>query len=106
MGTKNDVTVITRLETEAAEPKLKRPSLYKVVVFNDNYTPMFFVVEVFKRFFSMGEAQAVQMMWQVHIVGKATCGTYSFDVAETKVAQVNNYSQANQHPLLCGMEAA
>lgn len=106
MGTQNSLTVVTDLLVAEARPKLKRPTLYKVVLLNDDYTPMVFVVEVLERFFGMTEGLAVQLMWRVHRNGKAVCGIYSFDIAETKVSQVNGYSQANEYPLLCGMEAA
>jgi ATP-dependent Clp protease adaptor protein ClpS len=91
---------------EPVKPKLKRPPLYKVVLVNDDYTPMEFVVEVLERFFSMNREKATQIMLHVHTRGKGVCGIYTRDVAETKVAQVNEYSRTHQHPLLCAMEAA
>lgn len=94
------------LSVEEAKPKLKRPPLYRVVLLNDDYTPMEFVVEVLERFFSMGRSQATQVMLQVHTQGKGACGVYSRDIAETKVALVNDFSRQHQHPLLCTMEEA
>ncbi len=86
-------------------PKLKKPRKYKVILLNDDYTPMDFVVEVLKEFFFMNQAQAIQVMLQVHNQGKGICGIYTRDVAETKVAQVNEYARSHQYPLLCTMEA-
>jgi ATP-dependent Clp protease adaptor protein ClpS len=87
-----------------AKPALKKPRLYKVLLLNDDYTPMDFVVEVLKSFFSMDESAAVQVMLQVHLQGKGICGLFTRDIAETKVAQVNDYARKNEHPLLCSME--
>ena len=89
----------------SAKPKLKRPPMYKVMLLNDDYTPMDFVVEILEDFFSMSREQATHVMLTVHLQGKAVCGTYTRDVAETKAAQVNQYSRENQHPLLCEIEA-
>jgi len=83
---------------------VKLPRKYKVVLLNDDYTPMDFVVEVLKRFFHLNEEIAVQVMLQVHIQGKGVCGVFTRDIAETKVAQVNDYAKMNQHPLLSSME--
>ena len=94
------------LAVEAVKPKLKRPPLYKVVLLNDDYTPMEFVVEVLQIFFGMDRQKATQIMLHVHTRGKGVCGVYSHDIAETKVMQVNNYSREHQHPLLCVMEEA
>ena len=88
------------------KPKLKRPPLYKVIMLNDDYTPMEFVVEILERFFGMNREKATQVMLTVHTQGKATCGIFSRDVAETKAAQVNQYSRENEHPLLCEIEAS
>jgi len=92
------------LAVQEAEPKLKRPPLYKVVLLNDDFTPMDFVVEVLKYFFSMSEEKATQVMLHVHTKGIGVCGVFSKDVAETKVRLVNDYSRQHQHPLLCSME--
>jgi len=94
------------LALEEAKPKLKRPPLYKVVLLNDDYTPMEFVVHVLEQFFSMHREKAVRIMLQVHTQGRGVCGVYTREIAETKVAQVNDYSRENQHPLLCTMEHA
>lgn len=91
---------------EEARPKLKRPSMYKVVMMNDDYTPMDFVIEILEVFFGMGEEQATQIMLKVHNEGKAVCGVFTRDIAETKAAQVNQYAQENEHPLLCEIEVA
>jgi len=89
---------------EEVKPKLKQPPLYKVIILNDDYTPMDFVVEVLQRFFGMDQEKATQIMMHVHTRGIGVCGVYTRDVAETKVHQVNNFSRENQHPLLCTME--
>lgn len=81
--------------------KQKPPSMYQVIILNDDFTPMDFVVEVLEKFFSMSTEQATQVMLMVHTQGKAVCGTYSKDIAETKALQVNEYSREFQHPLLC-----
>ena len=89
-----------------AEPKLKKPPLYKVVLLNDDYTPMEFVVDVLQMFFGMNREKATQIMLAVHTMGKATCGIFPRDIAETKSAQVNQYAQENQHPLVSEIEVA
>jgi ATP-dependent Clp protease adaptor protein ClpS len=91
---------------QEAKPKLKRPPLYKVILLNDDFTPMEFVVEVLKNFFGMSEEKATQVMLHVHTRGIGVCGVFSKDVAETKVRLVNDYSRQHQHPLLCAMEEA
>jgi len=87
-----------------AKPILKRPPLYKVVLLNDDFTPMDFVIEVLMDFFAMTEETATRVMLQIHTQGIGVCGTYSKDVAETKVIIVNEYSREHQHPLMCAME--
>jgi len=87
-----------------AEPKLKRPPLYRVVLINDDFTPMEFVVEVLETVFGMERGKATRVMLEVHTRGKGICGTFSFEIAETKVAQVTSIAQQQQHPLLCTME--
>ena len=87
-----------------AKPKTKRPSLYKVLLLNDDYTPMEFVVYVLQRFFNMDQGRAVDIMLTVHTRGVAVVGVYPFEVAETKVTQVMDCAQSNQHPLQCTME--
>ena len=94
------------LAVQEAKPKVKRPPLYNVVLLNDDYTPMEFVVHILEYFFLLQREKAVRVMLQVHTEGKGVCGTYSREIAETKVANVNNYSRENQHPLVCVMEYA
>ncbi len=86
------------------EPKTKRPSLYKVLLLNDDYTPMDFVVYILERFFNKPTEEANRIMWHVHQRGVGICGVYTYEVAETKVAQVTNFSRQHQHPLQCTME--
>lgn len=94
------------LALEEAKPKLKRPPMYKVLLLNDDYTPMEFVVHVLEVFFAMSRDQATQVMLHVHTRGVGVCGLFTRDIAETKVAQVTQFSQENQHPLKCTMEEA
>ena len=94
------------LALENAQPELKKPPLFKVVLLNDDYTPMEFVVEVLELFFLMNREQATQVMLMVHTQGKGVCGVYTRDIAETKAAQVNQYAREHQHPLLCEIEAS
>lgn len=94
------------IAVEEAKPKLKRPPLYKVVLMNDDYTPMEFVVQVLQLFFNMGREQATQVMLTVHTQGKGVCGIFTRDIAETKAAQVNQYARDHQHPLLAEIEAS
>lgn len=94
------------LAAQEARPKLKRPPLYKVVLINDDYTPMEFVVHILEQFFQMNREKATRIMLHVHTRGKGVCGVFVKDIAETKVSQVNEYSRENKHPLLCAMEEA
>ena len=89
---------------DEARPKLKQPPLYRVVLLNDDYTPMEFVVEVLETVFGMERTRATQVMLEVHTKGKGVCGVYNYEIAETKVAQVMGIAKQNQHPLLCTME--
>lgn len=89
------------LATDVAKPKLKPPAMYKVLMLNDDYTPMDFVVEVLQAFFSKSGEQATEIMLAVHQKGSACCGVFSKDIAETKAAMVNDYSKECQYPLLC-----
>ncbi|AEG01428.1 MAG: ATP-dependent Clp protease adapter ClpS [Methylomonas sp.] len=89
-----------------AKPQLKRPPLFKVLLLNDDFTPMDFVVEILTGFFNMSQERATQVMLQVHTQGVGVCGTYTKDVAETKVHIVNDYSREHHHPLMCTMEEA
>ena len=95
-------------EHQVAQPHtqtvLKEPQKYKVILHNDDYTPMFFVVDVLKRFFYMTEDLATQVMLEVHFKGQGLCGIFTRDIAETKVAMVNEYAVKHEHPLLCSME--
>ncbi|MBT8108570.1 MAG: ATP-dependent Clp protease adapter ClpS [Gammaproteobacteria bacterium] len=92
------------LAVEEARPKVKQPPLYRVVLINDDYTPMEFVVEILESVFGMERTRATQVMLEVHTKGKGVCGVYNFDIAETKVAQVMSIANQHQHPLLCTME--
>ena len=85
-------------------PKTKRPSLYKVLLLNDDYTPMEFVVLILERFFNKNRDEAVEIMLHVHRHGVGICGVFTFEVAETKVAQVIEFARRHQHPLQCTME--
>ncbi len=88
-----------------AQPQLKPPRFYQVVLLNDDYTTMEFVVEVLERFFSLSHEKAVAVMLQVHTQGRGVCGVYPRDIAETKAEQVIHYARHHQHPLLCVVEA-
>lgn len=92
------------LATAEAKPRLKRPPLYRVVLLNDDYTPMEFVVEVLQKIFSLDRTTATRIMLEVHTKGKGVCGVFTYEIAETKVAQVTGLAQQHQHPLLCTME--
>jgi len=94
------------LALKESKPKLKQPPLFKVVLINDDYTPMEFVVEVLEAFFRMNREQATHVMLTVHTQGKGVCGIFTRDIAETKAAQVNQYARENEHPLLCEIEAS
>lgn len=92
-------------ETEAVQ-KTDEPPMYQVILLNDDFTPMDFVISVLTRFFSMSTDQAERVMLEVHYKGRAVCGVYTRDVAETRVAQVNQAAREHEHPLLCVMEQA
>ena len=94
------------MAVEEAKPKLKPPSMYKVLMLNDDYTPMDFVVEILEDFFNLGREQATRVMLTVHTEGKAVCGVYPQDIAKTKATQVVEYARENQHPLMCQVEQA
>jgi len=89
---------------EEAQPKLKPPPLYRVVLLNDDFTPMEFVVDILESIFAMERTRATQVMLEVHTKGKGICGVFNYDIAETKVAQVMGIANQQQHPLLCTME--
>jgi ATP-dependent Clp protease adaptor protein ClpS len=93
--------VITR-----TKPQTKRPSMYRVLILNDDYTPMEFVVMALKRFFSMDMEQATRVMLHVHQKGVGVCGIFPYEIAETKVNQVMDFARQNQHPLQCTLEKA
>ena len=92
------------LAIETAKPEVARPPLFQVLLLNDDFTPMDFVVEVLRMFFDLDQEQAVQIMLHVHTRGRGVCGVFTREVAETKVAHVNEFSRSHQHPLLCTME--
>jgi len=94
------------LALQETKPKLKRPPLFKVILINDDYTPMEFVVHILEIYFSLDRETATRIMLEVHTLGKGVCGIFTHDLAETKVSQVNMYSRENHHPLLCTMEKA
>jgi ATP-dependent Clp protease adaptor protein ClpS len=87
-----------------AKPKPQKPSLYRVLILNDDYTPMEFVVYVLERFFNRSREEATRIMLHVHQTGVGVCGVYTYEVAETKVAQVVDMARRHQHPLQCTME--
>jgi ATP-dependent Clp protease adaptor protein ClpS len=89
---------------DEVKPKLKKPTLYRVILVNDDYTPMEFVVLVLQRFFRKGREEAVQIMLNVHTRGSGICGVFTAEIAETKVRQVLSFSRDNKHPLQCTME--
>jgi ATP-dependent Clp protease adaptor protein ClpS len=92
------------LVVEEAAPRLKRPPRFQVILLNDDFTPMEFVVDVLESIFGMDRTTATRVMLEVHTKGKGVCGVYTFEIAETKVAQVTTYARQHQHPLLCTME--
>jgi ATP-dependent Clp protease adaptor protein ClpS len=98
-GPENDGAVVTKTRT-----KSQRPPMYKVMLLNDDYTPMEFVVHVLERFFGMSHAMAFDIMLTVHKKGVAVVGVFSYEVAETKVAQVMDFARRHQHPLQCTLE--
>ena len=101
MNSDDDADTGVAVKTRA---KTKRPPLYKVLLLNDDYTPMEFVVQILERFFGLTHAQAFEIMLTVHKKGVAVVGVFSHEIAETKVAQVLDYARKNQHPLQCTME--
>ena len=98
-GNSTGTAVITRTRTQT-----KRPSMYRVLLLNDDYTPQEFVVTVLRRFFSKGVEEARRIMLHVHQHGVGECGVFTYEVAETKVTQVMDYARKHQHPLQCIME--
>jgi len=100
MANDGDTAVIE----QTAKPQLKKPSFYQVILLNDDYTPMDFVVEVLEDFFAMNIEQATQVMLTIHHQGQAVAGIYPKDIAETKAQQVIDFARHNQHPLMCRVE--
>ncbi|MGB8813160.1 MAG: ATP-dependent Clp protease adapter ClpS [Paracoccaceae bacterium] len=98
-GPDDDASILTKTRT-----RTERPPLYKVLLLNDDYTPMEFVVHILERFFGLNHAQAFEIMLMVHKKGLAVVGVFSHEVAETKVAQVMDFARRHQHPLQCTME--
>lgn len=96
----------TGLVVEPEKPKLKKPSMYKVVMLNDDYTPMEFVVMILEKLFRLDHEKAMQIMLNVHQKGKGICGIFPHEVAQTKVAMVLELARQNEHPLQCTMEEA
>lgn len=103
---KQDIEITKERLDEATKQSIKPPPKYKVLLNNDDYTPMDFVVEVLTRFFNMDIEKANHIMLTVHYQGKAICGVYTAEIAESKVAQVNKFAREQGHPLLCSMEEA
>jgi ATP-dependent Clp protease adaptor protein ClpS len=95
---------IDDLVVQEAKPQVKKPPMYRVLLLNDDYTPMEFVVIVLERFFSMTRENATRIMLQVHQQGMGVCGVFAREIAETKVHEVTEFSQRNEHPLQCTME--
>ena len=89
---------------EEARPEVELPPMYRVILLNDDYTPMDFVIEILTVFFGMSHDRATQVMLHVHTRGKGVCGVFTFEIAETKIVQVNEHSRQNEHPLKCTME--
>ena len=92
------------LAIQEVHSKIQKPPMYQVILLNDDYTPMEFVIKILQIFFNLNYETAQKIMLNVHTTGKGICGTYSRDIAETKVAQVNNHSHQHQHPLMCTLE--
>jgi len=99
-----ELTDNQELLEEKIEIDNAKPPMYNVILLNDDYTPMDFVVEVLRIFFNMDSERATDIMLDIHYKGKASCGTFTAEIAETKVSQVNNFATENQHPLQCKME--
>lgn len=102
----SDIVTIER-KVQEAEPqlKIKQPVMYQVLMHNDDFTPMEFVVAVLEMFFNMERSSATSVMYEVHTLGRAICGTYTKDIAETKANQVVEHARRHDHPLLCSIEA-
>lgn len=97
-------TIERQVKEVQPQVKIQEPGMHQVVMHNDDFTPMEFVVAVLEMFFNMDRTQATQVMYEVHTQGKAVCGLFSKDVADTKVDQVMDYARMHEHPLLCSTE--
>lgn len=106
MSKDNAISIEKEKQKDAQRQKPQPPPMYKVLLNNDDYTPMDFVIEVLMQFFNMNAEKANQLMLAVHYQGKAVCGIFTAEIAETKVMQVNQYARKHQHPLMCTMEQA
>lgn len=106
MTKENSISIDREKQLETVKKKVQPPPMYKVLLNNDDYTPMDFVIEVLMQFFNFDAEKANQLMLTVHYRGKAVCGIYTSEIAETKVMQVNQYARKHQHPLMCSMEPA
>lgn len=106
MGKTKDWLKLDLVAKDKLREELQPPSMYKIILLNDDYTPMEFVVDVLQKFFSYDVERATQLMLTVHYQGKAICGIFTAEVAETKVALVNQYAKDNEYPLLCTLEKA
>ncbi len=100
----NNIDIPTTKVVVKSRPKTKKPSMYRVILLNDDYTPMEFVVQVLERFFQKSREEATQIMLHVHRRGVGVCGVFTYEVAETKVHQVVEFARRNQHPLQCTLE--
>tara|TARA_Y100000590_G_scaffold290332_1_gene326785 strand:- start:496 stop:858 length:363 start_codon:yes stop_codon:yes gene_type:complete len=104
LGPDEDQDQGTSVAVATINPKLKKPPLYRVIIFNDDYTPMEFVVYVLQAFFGIDRDKSTQIMLAIHTYGKGVCGIFTKEVAETKSAQVNNFARENEHPLISEIE--
>ena len=102
--TKNTNPEFSHLALDEKKSKIQKPPLYNVVLVNDDFTPMEFVVDILITIFGMSKSKATKVMFEVHTEGKAICGVYTHEIAETKVSQVTTVAKQQQHPLLCTME--
>ena len=105
-NSKNDFEDNSSVLVKPADPILKRPSLYHVVLLNDDYTPMEFVIYILQSFFGYDKEKATEIMLAVHTKGKGICGVFTREVAETKSSHINNFAQQNEHPLISEIEPA
>ena len=106
MNKDNTIDIERQKDIDAVKKKAAPPPMYKVLLDNDDYTPMDFVIDVLMRFFNLDGEKAQQIMLTVHYHGRAVCGVYTAEIAETKVMQVARYAKEHQHPLMCTMEQA